>query len=55
MSRGRRALLWVELLQAAEIDALDVAADAAFRERQRHPRLETSDRPRASRRDATYR
>jgi hypothetical protein len=40
---GQRRLLAVELLQGLEIDRFDVAADAAFAEGERHPRLEMRD------------
>ena len=36
----------VESLELVEVDPLDVAADAAFGEAQRHPRLEAGDRAR---------
>src|SRR5581483_2657382 len=38
-----RAAVAVERLQLFQVDALDVAADAPFAERQRHPRLEVRD------------
>ncbi len=51
---GRRAFparsLPVERLELIEVHALDVAADAPFGERQRHPRLEPLDDPRRQRR-----
>ena len=43
----------VEFPQLAEIDAFDIAADAAFGERQRHPRFEVMDDLRRDARDVS--
>ncbi len=44
--RVRRRILTVERFQLSQVHALDVAANAAFAETQRHPRLELRDHAR---------
>ena len=40
---GRGCAVGIELLELREIDGLDISADAALGEGQRHPRLEMAD------------